>query len=447
MTKIAEFGDTLRLGAGRLRRSQIAGPGLATLAAIIVGIGATFLGQMLISRHLGVKSYGYYSILVSWAMLVVLPASIGLDGAIMRFMPIYLLEGAARRYRRLIVITLATQTLGMAGVVGLLVLGASVGIGTLAWARTETLVWVALLIGATVIGNTAAAVLQAARRVIIAQIFMNVMRPLLVVILVASLIYLRPVGYDAVDLFRVTAGAALLAVIPLTVHIIRAFFIKPSTDTGAMPVREWLTFGLFNLTASVGQQALIQLPILIVGTLGGANQAGYYGVASRLASTVSLGLAALATVSVPLIATAFATKDQHEVRRIARLNVRLSFGFAMFATLAIVVAGRWVLAVFGPGFVDAYPTLIVLMISLTTSSALGVATAVVMMGGHPSVIAMANAIGVAVLAAMAYVLVPILGTVGGAVAYGAANLITIGVIALFAYRRLGINTTIFAGWK
>ena len=444
MTMIAGLGGMLRVGAERLRRSQIAGPGLVTMIAIIVGIGATFLGQMLISRHLGVRSYGYYSILVSWAMLVVLPASIGLDGAIMRFMPIYLLEGETRRYRRLIMLTVTAQILGVAGVVGLLVLGASMGIGTLAWARTGTLIWVAVLIGATVIGNTAAAVLQAARRVIVAQIFMNVVRPLVVVILVASLIYLRPVGYDAADLFRVTAGAALLAVIPLVIHIARAFFTRPVTDTGAMPIRQWLTFGLFNLTAGVGQQALIQLPILIVGTLGGTDQAGHYGVASRLASTVSLGLAALAMVSLPLIATAFAAKDQHEVRRIARLNVRLSFGFAVLATLAIIVAGRWVLAVFGPGFVDAYPTLIVLMIGLTASSALGVATGVVAMGGHPSVIAIANALGVVVLGVAAYALVPIMGTMGGAVAYGIANMTTISMIALFAYRRLGINTMIFA---
>ncbi len=432
----------LRTGAGRLRRSQIAGPGLATLGAIIVGIGATFLGQMLISRHLGVGPYGYYSMLVSWAMLLVLPASIGLDGAIMRFMPIYLLEESVRRYRRLILMTVAAQIIGITAMIGLLALAGALGFETLGWARTTTLGWVALLIGTTVMGNTAAAVLQAARRVIIAQIFLNAVRPLLVVILVGSLIYFRPVGYSAVDLFSVTAGAAMLAVAPLMVHIGRAFFSRPATDTTDLPVRQWLTFGLFNLTAGVGQQALIQLPILIVGTLGGTDQAGHYGVASRLASTVSLGLAALATVSVPLIATAFAGKDLHEVRRIARTNVRLSFAFALCAMLTIVVAGRWVLGIFGPGFVDAYPTLIVLMIGLTAASALGVATAVVAMGGHPSVVAAANAVGVVVLVAIAYLLVPTMGPVGGAIAYGIANLLAIGIIAAFAYRRLRINTLI-----
>ena len=426
----------------RLGQSRIAGPGLASGMTIIASVLLSFGGQMLIARHLGVGSYGQYAILLSWAMLLVLPASLGIDGAIMRYMPGYLVRGETRRFRWLIAVCALAQVASVLTVIAALALFNGLGADIVSWASGYSLIMVGILIGATVLGNTGAAVLQAARRVVVAQLYNNVLRPLLVLLLVAAMLYGVGGGYSAIGIFSVTAASAVVTTVFVAVYIAAKYLFVASQGPNDLPVRQWFSYSIANLLGGVGQQALIQLPLLLVGNYAGTIEASHYGVASRLAATVLLGLAALASVSMPLLAAAFDAKDNAEIQKIVTFGARLACGFGLLVATAFALVGVQVLDLFGPGFRDAYPVLLVLVIGLALSSALGPAVGVVAISGRPSVVAGANVIGVLLVVAIAAMVVPQHGAMGGAAAFVVGNFVAVLISTVYARVKLGQDTTI-----
>ena len=62
-----------------------------------------------------------------------------------------------------------------------------------------------------------------------------------------------------------------------------------------------------------------------------------------------------------MIAAAYRRNDMGELRRIAYINARLALLCAIGASLVFFAAGRQILTVFGDGFEQAYPALLILL--------------------------------------------------------------------------------------
>jgi O-antigen/teichoic acid export membrane protein len=427
-----------------VRSIDIAKSGAMVVAAIATGTILTFATHMVISRTLGVAGYGDYAILIAWAMLLSLPASLGADGAILKFVPGYLHDERNRTTRSLIMASLCLQALGVLLIGGLLAVANAIGVPALGWAHGETLVVVMLLIAATVGGNTTIAAMQSSHRAVTSQFIAQVVRPMLNLVVVGATILSSASPPEAVTF------VALAAVSNLTVFAAMAVYIHlfyPRSEPGEQTLQEprnWIQFSLSNLLAGVAQQGLVQLPVLLVGNLANSTEAGLYGVASRLAVAVSMGLSALSTVSISTFAKASHIGDHRLIQGILTSNAWLALSYTSMAGLAMWLLGPTILGLFGPGFVAAYPTLLGLVLGLVLVSTMGSAIAIVVMNGRPLVVACANLVGIVLIGGLCAVLVSRLGAVGGAIASTVGTLAAVGLVTVYAYARLGFNPTIVA---
>lgn len=428
-----------------MKSIDIAKSGATVVAAIATGTILTFATHMVISRTLGVEGYGDYAILIAWAMLLSLPASLGADGAILKFVPGYLHDQRHRTSRSLILLCLGIQALAVLLIAAVLSAANALGLPALDWAHGETLAFVTLLIAATVGGNTTIAAMQASHRAVTSQFIAQVVRPMLNLLVVGAAILSSASPPEASTFVALAAVSNLTVFAAMAVYIHRLY---PPTEPGERAIsepRNWIQFGLSNLLAGVAQQGLVQLPVLLVGNLSNSTQAGLYGVASRLAVAVSMGLSALSTVSISTFAKASHIGDHDQIQRILTSNAWLAFCYAMAAGLAMWLLGPTILAFFGPGFGAAYPTLLGLVLGLVLVSTMGSAIAIVVMNGHPMIVAYANLVGIVLIGGLSAVLVFRLGSFGGAIASTVGTLAATILVTTYARVRLGYNPTIVPG--
>lgn len=427
-----------------MKIADIAKSGALTVLAVGAGTIVTFVTHMLISRELGVAGYGEYAVLIAWAMLLSLVASLGAEGTILKFVPGYLHEQRLRTARALILTNLAMQAIATGVLFAILLAAHGSGLRAFAWATGSQLGYVIILIAATVGGNTLVAALQAAHRPVTSQMIAQLVRPLLNLAGTAVVIWCAAGTGTAAEFVAVAAVANLCVWIGLSFVISRQYSSDGNEQAATRETAKWFNFSLSMLLGAIAQQALTQLPVLLVGNLSNSTEAGRFGVASRLASTVFLGLSAVSMVTVSSISRATHVGDRDQIQRILRGNAWMAFAYAATVSGGLWLLGPFILRLFGPGFGDAYPALLILMLGLIVASAIGSALALVAMNGRPLVIAICNLTAIVLIVAAAWVLVPTYGAVGGATASALGTVVGVGLVALFARYRLGFNSTILA---
>jgi O-antigen/teichoic acid export membrane protein len=208
--------------------------------------------------------------------------------------------------------------------------------------------------------------------------------------------------------------------------------------------RRVLTFGAAAVVAGALQQAGTHAPVFLLGTLTSHEQAGYFAVISRLTTLITVVTAGLATFVCPAIVIAWRDQDWSGLLSLVRASAWLSLGSASIGALALILAGDWVLIIFGPEFRAAYPGLVVLSVCVALSMATGVAASLLAMTDNEREVPIGVAVGLAVQLPLAFWLIPRLGLVGAAAAAG------LGLVSCNAYwawqvrRKLGIDCTVAA---
>jgi O-antigen/teichoic acid export membrane protein len=127
--------------------------------------------------------------------------------------------------------------------------------------------------------------------------------------------------------------------------------------------------------------------------------------------------------------------------RIARLSARISALFALGLTLLIVLLGPLLLGMFGPGFGDAYPALLIMLAGGLISSFTGSVGHLMTMTGYQraALIIFTGAFAVSLLLNVA--LIPSLGAVGSAIASSVALVAWNLAMSIFVRRKIGIDAT------
>ncbi|WP_198378812.1 lipopolysaccharide biosynthesis protein, partial [Neoroseomonas rubea] len=289
-------------GAGRLS---------ATRSILALGLkgGAVLAGfalQVVLARLLGPEGLGVFASFLAAATVLAIGGGLGMPVAAIRFVPVYLAEGD---HARLAGFLDAARQFCLFGAGGLaLTLAASflllpslhddVPAALAAAALVPLLAWSALSAG----------LLQASGQPLRAEAAINFARPLMVVLLAlaaASFVDLGP--HHALWLM----AAAALATGATAAAAARRRLPRTS---GVAPDRSertrWLQSGMTLVVGMVVTALIERLDIIMLGVLLGAENAGPYSVASRLALTVALASAAVASLAGPELARHAAAGDR-----------------------------------------------------------------------------------------------------------------------------------------
>jgi len=428
---------------GRLRQIGRADPLLdfivrgsfASLATRVVGIALSYVSVVVLSRTLGLAGYGFYAIALAWALVLVLPCRAGLDYAALRFASIYFERGHGARLKALVrFAALAMLSLSLLVGAGLYLLTIA-GLTSIPSALAPG---VALLIFPVAALGLVAVLLRTARLIAASQFYEQVLRPAILILLLAAgaVLGIRLSPANAMILTAGSAGAALVCGAIRVLHVLRSP-VRPDYS----PWRDWIALSFPLLITTILQELLNQLDIIILGYLGTPAAAGLYSAAWRLASLVGFGLAALTTSSGPLIASAHARRDIAEYARIATITARFSLAASLALAVPLVIAGHHILRLFGPAFGEGYPALLILLAAGLVNGFTGVVAYFLTLTGKQVQALAIFACAVVISITLNLLLIPRFSIVGAAIASASATLFWNGAMLFYVRRSFGIDAS------
>ena len=399
----------------RVRGSMLISGSIVSMAVRVVGMTIGFGSHVLLSRVLGASAYGSYVIALGWAMIFAVVARLGLDNVALRFATNYREEGRVGDFRgfkqfsllSILAISCLFAILGFAA--------KAIGLPWLADVSIAMLAWTALLTATLAFLGWYAALMRTAHKIFLGQAYEQLLRPVLLVAAVGVML-LAGFRLTASGAMALTFVSALAALVGIALHSRRYFAAMRGEKARYVERRAWLSMGWVLLMMSIAQEAINQFEVILLGLMATATDAAHFSAAARLASLAPFALAAIGAVSGPMIASAHRRSDQAELARIARNAARFALVFAVAIAVALTLFGRWMLGAFGPSFVVAYPSMLVLLIGGLVNAGTGAVAYLLSLTAHHKVALRIILGGLVLSAAANAVLIPLLGILGSAIA-------------------------------
>ncbi|WP_243038983.1 lipopolysaccharide biosynthesis protein [Dyella sedimenti] len=408
----------------------------------VAGAGFGLVTHFVVARLIGQAEYGIFALALSWISVLSVVAQMGQDVSVVRFLPGYCLRGEWGKARglRLGVGTLVFCASILIGLVGCLVVYGQHAKHETAWSLTFYIAFATMPVLTQL--QQSGALHRAFKRAVSSGIYVNVVRPAVFFVLLGCMALAAREALNAAGAMLASALAALIALVVSAWHLSR---IWPAPSRKVKPeyeLRTWTHVGAHLSLLSIVMVAGNRLDVLVLGALTGTAQVGAYYAAAQIAGFALYGLQATNVVLAPLIAERFDADDLRGLQLIARRAARLGFVGAVLASLFFVVAGRWVLGLFGADFVSAYVPMLVLLLAYCIVTAMGEVGFMLSMTKYQKHATFFILIGIALNCVSSYFLVPMLGALGAAVG-SALSIIAWRFLALrFVIQNLGVNPAI-----
>jgi O-antigen/teichoic acid export membrane protein len=430
-----------------LRDRLISGAGGLFVLRIVFS-ALSFAGNILLARLLGKEQFGVYVYCFSWLVLIGIPAILGLDQRLVRDIAVF---GAKREFGRMrgllqsstIAVCVASVTLGvLAGTTAWLVLRSQPQDGLL-----PTFLLAMTLLPLVALTRLRQAAMQGLHRVALGAVSEQVIQPGVFLVLVA-LVYLHP-AYElkasvAMGLTLVgTAAAFVVGGILLYRHL-------PPALKNTKPVYADLDLvqSTLPLLFISGANVLFgQADTLILGLLKGPASVGIYSVAHRNADFISFVLNVQVSAFASTAASLYAIRDLDHLQRLITKLARWTLLAAAPLGFVLIVFGRWILGFYGPQFVEAQTTLVILVLTQIFNVAAGVNGLLLVVTGHERDAAAAIGGGAAANIVASFALCPRWGSEGAAVAFAISMVVWNVWMLVTLYRKVGIDATVLGKWR
>ena len=410
-------------------------------------VGTMLLGlaiSALLARLLTKAELGAYFTSFTLVIIGASIAQLGLDRAVIRLVASSLGLGQPGRARGWIVVVLTIGTLGTA-VMAVLTLSP---IGK--WLLTD-------LFGAPALGDllplVAGWVIGTAMQSLAVESFRGLQRfgeatvldALLTNAIVASVLGGLFVFADRATLtgvLAIWAGASLVAAaVGLVLLSRRLHRLGPSERVSR---RHAVRVALPLLVTSLGIYLLGSgVDLLILGAFQPQSEVALYGAASRLVVFVATPFMIFSGVIPPIVAELHSQGKMRELERSLRAGATLAGLPAFLILVVFVLFGPFVMRlVYGPGFEEAVPILIILSLGRLVAVWAGSAGITLMMTGNQRAMMNVTLVSGTVSVGAGLLAAPRFGAVGVAVATAGAQVIQNVLQLMLARRRLGVWTAI-----
>lgn len=433
---------------GRLlsARSESRGRTLVAQTTGTIGLnGATlalnFVLALLLSRLLGPDGYGAYAFAVSWALLLSVPAMLGLSSLVVREIATYRVRKDWSRARGLL--RRANEAVLAASLAATLTTAAAFFV--VGWPESPllkpTLVGLALVPLLAVVAVRQSA-MQGFGAVVLARVPEALVAPMLTIVLVLLLEAWLAGGLSGTS---AVGGQVLAAAIAMLVGVYLLRRTLPEEIRHAERIDEtrlWLV-GAFPILIASGIQAVsVQAGTILTGSIAGPEEAGIYAVAVRIAVLLPFLLLAAMPSLMPTIAELHERGESDALQRLLTRAARLVFiGSLPIAIGAILFAGP-LLALFGADFEGGVSVLRILCLGQVVALATGLAGTTLIMIGEAGLVTWAVAAGTAVNLALSGALIPGFGAEGAAVGTAVSVAFTNVLMVYLLWRRKRIDSAV-----
>ncbi len=400
------------------RRGQLArliGGSLFVFACRLGGAGLTFASQVLMARWMGAKEFGIYVISFSWCILLSTCATAGMAQGAIRFVGKGLATGNLAYVRGFVRRGFQVSAIGglvtaaVGSVIVLMVRDIVPAAGRMAMLMSmATVPFFAVL---NYFGGAANAFPW------LAQSFLgaNVVRPLL---------FLAALWALAQEQQHYTATAAMVlqwfsfVIVAVLAGWLFQYRLAREVPTTAREyeTRQWLRVAVPLLGVSIFNAYLPEITVVISSFYMSTAEVGVLQVSYRIALLIAFGLFAVDSITAPEAARLVARTEQADLQKTTDRATRLRFWPALAAVIVLALAGRRILAIFGPEFVSGYAVLVILASAQLTTAAVGPVMRLMMLSGHMDRSLLASVGSLLLLPLLLAALAPRYGAVGAATA-------------------------------
>ncbi|HET7325004.1 MAG TPA: flippase, partial [Halococcus sp.] len=338
-----------------------------------------FLFNLLMSRVLGAKLYGIYTFGYTLAQIASTFAILGTDRSILKFIPQY--EDDPSKQNRIMGLVYVTSLVGSV-ITGLvlyvfapLVTNLTLGNPLL----TGVLRVFAFFIPLQALTMVVVSVFQSLELPGYQMTIKNGVMPVLRLLAagVALAIGATLVGVTA----AVVAASALTLLVGFALVLSRTS-LRPARGNSREDAAEFYTFSVPLTFQKMGTVLYSQVDILMVGIFLAGSAVGIYKVSVLLAGLLTLPLAGFNQLFPPIASRLYANQEVTELKSLYQRVTRWIFTISLFPAIGAVIYSSETLLLFGPEFTSGKSVLVLFIIAQLTNAAVGPSGYVLIMTDH-----------------------------------------------------------------
>jgi O-antigen/teichoic acid export membrane protein len=408
--------------------------GALTLGAVTVGGYLADYGfNLALTRFLTPHEYGDFRVAFAFAFFFGLAVLLGGDRAAPMVLAPCLERGETRKvweYLRFYLANACALSLGLAAVVWT---ASWLHVGSSDPQDHHPLAWVVVAVPINAAGAMVSRTLQAARRPSMAALPWRIGLPLVEIALFALVIATHgQLGVEEAVAIAVAAVAAVAGAQWVWVRRLR--LVELARDRAFREPRGWLGASLPMMGSFLVALALNQSDLYFLEALGDDAEVGHYAAASTAAHVLVLVQTTVVGLVAPLARPAI-EKGKEASRSTYRQGQSLMLWALIPVAAVLVVAGRPILALFGPEYVAAHAVLELLALGNLSWAAVALASLWLQYRGRAAGVLAISIATLVVDSGLNLVLIPRYGMTGAAA--GTAATLSAAALAIVLVHRRG----------
>jgi O-antigen/teichoic acid export membrane protein len=435
-----------RILLGDTDRTRTQRAALSAFAVRILSAAIAYLSQVVLARWMGAFEYGAFVFVWVWVLILGGVSSLGLNIAMMRFVPDYRATGALDALRGLLfggrLFVLATSTgISILGFAGLWLFSSRLG------SHYVMPAYLALFcIPVFALTDLQDGIGRARQWIGVGLIPPYVLRPLLLLLAMLAAWALN------LPMTATTAAGAAIAASWATAFVQYLLLRKQLNaeipkGTRTYPFAFWLKTALPILMITGFDLAVQNTDVVFLSIYHSASDVGIYFAGLKTMSLIAFVHYAVASASANQFAALHARGATSELTRFAQETVRWTFWPSLAGAAIILLLGKPLLWMFGPEFTAAYGPMFVLALGLLIKSAVGPSEYLLNMLGQQKLCGAVLILTGALNVLLNYLLVPPFGLWGAAGATATTLAVAAVLYGVLARRTLGIDMTIWGAMR
>ncbi|MEL6734348.1 MAG: lipopolysaccharide biosynthesis protein [Pseudomonadota bacterium] len=439
--KVLSIADSIATGTDETAQAQRTA--LVAFTIRIVSAVIAYVSQVLIARWLGGHEYGVFVWVWVAAVICGGVACIGFPSAVVRFIPQYRLAGDTAGMRGII---FGSRIFSVAAATAIALIGCG-----LVWLFEDTVssVYVMpLFLGAICLPMLALAEVQdgvarAMNWIGLALSPTYLVRPCLILAAMASALGM---GFDPNAKTALIASIAATWITSVGQMLIMNRGVKREVAGGKRDInmKVWIRVSLPIFLVEGFFTLLTNVDILIAGAYVPPDQVAVYFAAVKTLALVHFVYFAVKAGAAQRYAHYHSKGDTFEYEAFVRDTVKWTFWPSCIMAALLLLVGKYLLMLFGPGFDAGYPLLFILVIGIVARASVGPAESVLNMSGEQNACAAIYGVTLFVNIALNVTLIPVYGLYGAAIATTIAMIFEAAALYSITRRRLGMELFIFS---
>ncbi|HET8837567.1 MAG TPA: flippase [Flavobacteriaceae bacterium] len=272
----------------------------------------------------------------------------------------------------------------------------------------------------------------------VSEYLRSINRQLVIIVLLGLSVF----SYGILDSVYALVVGLLLTFVFSMGFIIRYFKknkAKPILEKG-LTKKELLGTSMPMMTTAVASFVLANVGAVFLEIYSTTDQVGIFNVALRLAQLVSLVLVVVNTISGPKFAELYWAGKLKELKRVIRQSSKLIFWVSLVISGILILFSNFFLNFFGEEFRTGSMALIILIFGQMINAMAGSVGIFLNMSGNQKMLRNFIVLTSIIVLAGNFVLIPIYGIIGVAIATSIGSLIINLTCVIFIYRKMKIKT-------